>query len=84
MVTDKSEEIRIGGLVIRFLIDGHASGGSIAMFEFDVSAGAKVPAVHSHDAYEETSYGLTGILTMTVDGHRSKIRPGDLAASPAE
>ena len=54
------------------------------MFEFDVAAGAKVPAVHSHDAYEETSYGLTGILTMTVDGHRSKIRPGDLAASPAE
>jgi uncharacterized cupin superfamily protein len=54
------------------------------MFEFDVAAGAKVPAVHSHDAYEETSYGLTGILTMTVDGRRSKIRPGDLAASPAE
>ena len=56
MVTDRPEEIRIGGLAIRFLIEGHASGGSVAVFEFDVAAGAKVPAAHSHDAYEETIY----------------------------
>ena len=30
MVTDKPEEIRIGGLAIRFLVEGHASGGSVA------------------------------------------------------
>jgi hypothetical protein len=28
------EEIRIGQLAIRFLLEGHASGGSIAVFEF--------------------------------------------------
>jgi quercetin dioxygenase-like cupin family protein len=75
---DKPEEIRIGGLAIRFLVEGHASGGSVAMFEFDVAAGAKVPVAHSHDAYEETIYGLAGVLTMTVDGHRSEIGPGDV------
>jgi quercetin dioxygenase-like cupin family protein len=78
MVMGTSEEIRIGGLAIRFLVEGHASGGSVAIFEFDVAAGAKLPAAHSHDAYEETIYGLAGLLTWTVDGFRSEIGPGDV------
>ena len=78
MVSEKPEEIRIGGLAIRFLVEGHASGGSVAVFEFDVAAGAKVPIAHSHDAYEETIYGLTGVLTWTVDGHQSAIGPGEV------
>lgn len=77
-----SEEIRIGGLAIRFLVEGSASGGSVAMFEFDVAAGAKVPAAHSHDAYEETIYGLEGVLTMTVEGQANEIGPGDVLCIP--
>ena len=49
-----TEEIKIGQLAIRFLLEGGASGGSVAVFEFDVPAGARVPAAHSHDAYDET------------------------------
>jgi quercetin dioxygenase-like cupin family protein len=52
------------------------------MFEFDVAAGAKVPAAHSHDAYEETIYGLAGVLTMTVDERPSEIGSGDLLCIP--
>jgi len=47
-----SEEIRIGQLAIRFLLDGEASGGSVAVFKFDVPTAARVPAAHSHDGYE--------------------------------
>ncbi|HEV8060798.1 MAG TPA: cupin domain-containing protein [Gemmataceae bacterium] len=82
MVMGTSEEIRIGGLAIRFLVEGHVSGGSVAIFEFDVAAGAKLPAAHSHDAYEETIYGLAGLLTWTVDGFRSEIGPGDVICIP--
>ena len=82
MGTDKPEEIRIGGIAVRFLIEGHVSGDSVAMFEFDVAAGAKVPAAHSHDSYEETLYGLAGVLTLTVDGRRSEIGPGDVLCIP--
>jgi quercetin dioxygenase-like cupin family protein len=76
------EEIRIGQLVIRFLLEGPASGGSIAMFQFDVPPGAKVPVAHSHDAYEETLYGLEGILTGTVDGRPTEVGPGDVLCIP--
>jgi quercetin dioxygenase-like cupin family protein len=76
------EEIKIGGLAIRFLLEGKASGGSVAMFEFDVAAGARVPIAHSHDAYEETIYGLAGVLTFTVDGRKTDIGPGEVLCIP--
>lgn len=81
-MTNPSEEIKIGQLAIRFLLDGEASGGSVAMFEFDVPAGARVPIAHSHDAYEETIYGLEGVLTWTLDGRKSEVGPGQVLCIP--
>ena len=54
METMTREEIKVGPLAIRFLVEGEESGGSVAVFEFDVPAGSKVAAGHSHDGYEET------------------------------
>jgi quercetin dioxygenase-like cupin family protein len=82
MPTTTHEEIRFGGLIIRYLVTPQASGGSIAMFEFEVAPGAKVPAAHSHDAYEETAYGLEGILTYTVNGQTMEGRAGDSVLIP--
>ena len=79
---ETQEEIRIGGLAIRFLIEGSASAGSVAMFEFDVASGAKVPIAHSHDGYEETLYGLAGTLTLTVEGRRTELGQGDVLCIP--
>ena len=42
MATTMRDEIRVGGMAIRFLVEGQESGGSVAVFEFDVPAGAKV------------------------------------------
>lgn len=78
MVTSMREEIRIGQLAIRFLVEGEESGGSVAVFEFDVPAGARVPIPHSHDGYEETIYGLEGVLTWTVEGEAIDVGPGDV------
>jgi quercetin dioxygenase-like cupin family protein len=82
MSTSTREEVRIGQLAIRFLIEGEASGGSVALFEFDVPAGAKVPVAHSHDGYEETIYGLEGVLTWTIEGTPSAVGPGDAICIP--
>jgi hypothetical protein len=42
-----SEEIRIGQIAVRFRLEGEESGGSVALFEFDVPAAARVPAAHT-------------------------------------
>ena len=77
MLATMTEEVRIGPLKIRFLVDGAESGGSVALFEFDVAPDAKVPVAHSHDGYEETVYGLRGTLTWTLDGEELAVGPGE-------
>jgi quercetin dioxygenase-like cupin family protein len=82
MATSTREEIRVGELAIRFLVEGEQSGGSVAVFEFDVPAGAKVAAGHSHDGYEETIYGLAGVLTWTIEGVPVDVGPGEALCIP--
>ena len=82
MLARPSEEIRIGGIAVRYRLEGEASGGSVAVFEFDVPAGARVPIAHSHDGYEETIYGLEGVLTWTVDGEQTDVGPGEVLCIP--
>ena len=77
------EAIRIGPLSIRFLITAENSGGSIAAFEVAVPAAQRLNApAHSHDHYEETIYGLHGVLTWTVDGKPIDVGPGQALCIP--
>jgi quercetin dioxygenase-like cupin family protein len=82
MATSTREAIAIGELTIRFLLEGGQSVGSVAVFEFDVPAGAGVAAAHSHDGYEETIYGLEGVLTWTVEGAPTDVGPGEALFIP--
>jgi quercetin dioxygenase-like cupin family protein len=75
MTTRMREEIRVGPMAIRFLIEGEESGGSVAMFEFDVPAGTTVAAGHSHDGYEETIYGARGSADLDDRGRGDRHRP---------
>src|SRR4029453_17197041 len=77
MATANAEEIRVGAFVIRFLVEAEATAGTVALFEFDVPAGAPMPPPHSHDRYEETIYGVRGTTTWTVDGVTTDVGPGE-------
>jgi quercetin dioxygenase-like cupin family protein len=76
------DEITVGAVGIRFLVEGAQSAGSVAVFEFEVPAGARVPAAHSHDGYEETIYGLEGDLTWTVEGNQIDVGAGEALVIP--
>jgi quercetin dioxygenase-like cupin family protein len=82
MTASTREEIKVGELAIRFLIEDEQSAGPVAVFEFDVPAGAKVPVAHSHDAYEETIYGLDGVLTWTIEGTPTDVGAGEALCIP--
>jgi len=82
-VNPADEMIGFGPLTVRFLLTGEQSTGSIAAFEVTVAAGQRLPApAHSHDHYEETIYGLAGILTWTVDGRPIAVGPGQALCIP--
>jgi quercetin dioxygenase-like cupin family protein len=73
----QNEIIRIGQIGIRFLLDAADTNGSVAMFEFTVPVGVKVPMPHSHKHYDETIYGVAGVITFTVEGRAVDIAPGE-------
>ena len=76
-MTDSTEIIRIGQTTIRFLLEGSDTKGQLAMFEFTVPVGAKVPIAHSHERYDETVYGMQGVITFTLNGTPHNIGSGD-------
>ena len=77
------ETIRLGPLAVRFLITGENSNGSVAAFELTVPGAQRLAApAHSHDRYEETIYGIDGVLTWTVDGEPVDVGPGQALCIP--
>jgi quercetin dioxygenase-like cupin family protein len=76
-VNPAEETIDFGDLAVHFLITGEQSTGSVATFELTVLAGKRLMApAHSHDHYEETIYGIDGVLTWTVNGVAIEVGPG--------
>lgn len=77
MQTTTDTTITLGGIDVRFLVEAQDSGGAATGFECAVQGRAQVPPPHSHDAFDETVYGLEGFLTFTIDGNSRQIGVGD-------
>ena len=82
MPTSTHEEITIGALTVRPRVEPDQSDRSVAIHEFEVPADAGLPLAHSHDAYEETIYGLVGTVTFTIEGTPTDIGPGEAVCIP--
>lgn len=82
-VNPANETIGTKGLSVRFLVSGENSNGSVAAFELMVPGAQRLPApAHSHDHYEETIYGVDGVLTWTVNGKPIEVGPGEALCIP--
>jgi len=78
----KKETIKAGQIAIDFLLEAADTNGSAAMFEFTVPVGARVPIPHYHEHFDETIYGLEGVMTFTVEGKAVDITPGETCFIP--
>jgi len=82
-VNPSDETILLGPLAVRFLLTRDDSTGSVAAFELTVPSAQRLAApAHSHDHYEETIYGIAGVLTWTVDGRPIDVGPGQALCIP--
>ena len=77
MRTTPGTTIHLGSIDVEFLVEAQDSNGAATVFECSVAGGAMVPPPHSHDAFDETVYGLEGVLTFTIDGQTRQIGPGE-------
>lgn len=82
-VNPAEEIIRLGPLMVRFLVTAAQSSRSTAVFELFIPGGERLRApAHSHDHYEETIYGIHGVSTWTVDGRAIEVGPGQALCIP--
>jgi quercetin dioxygenase-like cupin family protein len=82
MESTSGETIEVGAMSVRFLVEAADSNGSVSVFECFVPAQSRMPAPHSHDAFEETVYGLQGVTTWTIGGRTVDITPGEAFCVP--
>jgi quercetin dioxygenase-like cupin family protein len=75
--TMDNDTITVGELGVRFLVEAADSNGSATVFECHIPANSRMPAPHSHDAFEETIYGLEGTTTWTIDDETVDLGPGE-------
>ena len=78
----KNEIIQVGSIGIRFLLESADTNGVLAMFEFTVPARAKMPLPHYHERYDETIYGVEGVVTFTIEGKTLEVAPGQSCFIP--
>jgi quercetin dioxygenase-like cupin family protein len=74
--------ILLGPITVTFSVVAEESNGTVTVMRCDVAAGSGIPLAHSHDAFEETIYGLEGRTTFAVDGEDVVVGPGDTLCIP--
>jgi quercetin dioxygenase-like cupin family protein len=82
MQPQEQPPITIGGLEIRYFLDGQASGAGMGVFELTVQPGARVPPAHSHRDNEEVAWVLEGVLRYRVDEETRDLKPGERMYTP--
>ena len=72
------EEIRLGGIGLRFLVDGPTSGSGVTMFEMTVAPGGGMRVPNHHVGFFERGFGVSGRLKFMLDGETLDVGAGDL------
>jgi quercetin dioxygenase-like cupin family protein len=76
------EIITIGGLELRFFLDGDDTNNQLVVFEMIMQPGAKVPVPHYHVEVDETLYGLEGTTSSIINGQKVETGPGESCFIP--
>ncbi len=76
-----TDEIRVGQLGIKYIVDGAASA-TLGAFELTVPPSSNVPPPHSHSNNEECVYVLEGTLRYSVGSETRDLKPGQSMSTP--
>jgi quercetin dioxygenase-like cupin family protein len=82
MEQPREERIKVGGIEMRFFVDGAQTSGHMSMAEMILPPGVKVPPPHFHGEVDETAQVLEGTFHYTIDGKLHELRAGDRCFSP--
>jgi quercetin dioxygenase-like cupin family protein len=78
----EGKSVQLGGLGVRFMVDGADSGGGFALVEHPIQPRALAAPTHTHTHEDEYSYVLEGEVGVQVGDEVTVGRPGDLIFKP--
>jgi quercetin dioxygenase-like cupin family protein len=68
--------IRVGEMSVTFLQTRHETNDALELFELTIPPFARVPLPHIHRKYDETVFGVDGVITWTLRDEPTQIRRG--------
>ena len=71
-----------GGIDIHFYLDGQDTQQQFTLYKLVIHPNARVPIAHYHPAFDETFYGLKGLIQLTIDGNPVELGVGDCQFIP--
>jgi mannose-6-phosphate isomerase-like protein (cupin superfamily) len=76
------ETIRIGAMSVTFHKTRHETEGVFDLFELTIPPLVHVPMPHIHRKYDETIFGVDGIMIWTLGDKPTEISPGCTLSIP--
>jgi mannose-6-phosphate isomerase-like protein (cupin superfamily) len=76
------EAVYLGGLGVRFMVDGAASGGGFSLVEHPIDRRSLAAPLHRHANEDEYSYVLEGRVGVQLGDEVLEAGPGDLIFKP--
>jgi quercetin dioxygenase-like cupin family protein len=73
---------QIGGMGVRFMIDGARSGGGFSLVEHPIAPRALAAPMHTHTHEDEYTYVLEGEIGVQVGDEVRVAKAGDLVFKP--
>ena len=67
--------IRVGEMSVTFLKTRHETEGAFDLFELTIPPFGRIPLPHIHRKYDETIFGVDGIMTWTLRDQPTEVRP---------
>jgi mannose-6-phosphate isomerase-like protein (cupin superfamily) len=79
---NEGEMVWMGGLGVRFMVEGGRSGGGFALVEHPIGPRVLAAPLHTHEREDEYTYVLEGKVGVQVGDEVRVARPGDLVFKP--
>jgi quercetin dioxygenase-like cupin family protein len=76
------ERVDLGGLGVRFMIDGEVAGGGFSLVEHPIAPRSLAAPLHRHANEDEYSYVLEGRVGVQLGDEVLEAGPGELVFKP--
>ena len=78
----EGERVDLGGLGVRFMIDGETAGGGFSLVEHPIAPRSLAAPLHRHANEDEYSYVLEGRVGVQLGDETLEAGPGELVFKP--